>query len=856
MRDARLATLCVTVLTALALAGPVAACSLPADPYVVVKVSRLAVDAIQQPSDFEDNPAPELAGQNDPLTGKDFVRIQLPEDQPLHFITLWDLTQGGTDPDPLGKLPAAMRLEATAVIGRYSLPGEKLLPVSYYFKKISTSGKVSFKLSEMVSRSGRSFEDPLSVVDIGGFVKDGEYKFNGGADDYVWNDADLKVDNAPFDKSLRSPKFPRKKEYNDGNEMAVPGTRLNTKWVVTEAKYKPQGLWVLDSYSNEYHMDVDNIGANVATDEDPPANDPRVKSGDYVFTYHVPSDPLAYHVIVGSALLFNLTGVVWDYKEELFEEVDKPVLDGAGNPVKDANNNPVMQKVWQKAPDDPNERGGSINIVGRLARSTKGLSKEVRVASLLVAVTDVTPPTHVHLDPRKLEGTTGETLHEAAVARSTPDKVTVKVIDNNPFAGRGIGPSPKTGVLFDPAKFGIDFYYAVQVYDFTAAAAGMLPTDLSVTPKFVWAKANLPGLLPTAVDTYKVDGSKVALAADAKDADASYSIASYDVPLTALDEPMGWHFATTSWDWQSGHRLKYFAVARDGSGNNQSPAPDKLPPIAAASAAAVSEDPIASKDIADAAQLVLDKSGQEVVTDRKQPPFNFPAEHPPATCPVDKLGQYGFIDVFDNDKPIVYLRVTDTKYDKKVLFGNSYAGDLRWQKARDGQKTNSNKETVDPAQKPWFDSTDWDFTEIYGDEASGYQRQAADLLGSPVLFKPAEYAATLPAGPLYGMWIDEDVPIVFDVFARDNIDWDKPDQPTGAGWGIKTARLAATPARDNDASPPNTGDCHVELEVEDFAPPEGGNFQRRKLIVHFHVMDNKLKIQSLEETRVRSATMD
>ncbi|MBI4866596.1 MAG: hypothetical protein HY816_06565 [Candidatus Wallbacteria bacterium] len=888
-RSTRLAVLTVAALLA-AGPDPAGSCSLPADPFIVVKVSQKAVGAISDPTDFVK--MDKLEGQKDALTGKDFLRVQIPEDTALHFISLWDLSQGGQDPDPLGKLPAAFKSVAQAEMLKFSDEGEFLLPVHYYFDVIA-GGKLSFKLGEMISRSGRSFEDPLAAVDIGGFVKDGEYTLNGGNDEYIWNDAELKFDNAPFDNTLKSPRFPRTKEFNNGVEMAKDGPRPNTKWVVTEARYKPQGVWNLESYSNEYHMDVDNIGANVAYDENPPANDQRVRTGDYVFTYKVPSDPLAYHVIVGSALIFLLQNIVWDYKEELFEEIDVEVKDANGNVVKDAQGNPVTEKKWVKATDDPNERGGSIAVFGRLARSTQGLSAESRVASLLVAVTDSTPPTHVHLSPRRLVGTTGETLQEASATLTGPTAVTVQVIDNNPFAGRGIGQGAVQGAAFDPAKLGLDLYYALQIYDFGARPEGMLPTDLAITPKMVWAKAVTGGILPT-VDTYRADGSKVTLASNGKDADATYSVATYSVPISVFDEPMGWHFATTSHDWQTGNRLKFFAAVRDGSGTNQSPSAAQLPEVAAASSGAAAEHPVAASDVTDPAQLVLDKDGAPVQTDRKQPAFNFPAEHPPATCAVDRLGQYGFIDVYDNDRPVVYLRVTDTKYDRKVLFGNAYAGDMRWQKAREGQQTNSNKETTDAAQKPWSDTSDWDFSEVYGGDSAGYQKQVDDLAGDPPVFRPEEYAASLPAGPLYGYWVDEDTPLVFDVFARDNINWMKPDVASG-GWGITTAKLAVTPARDNDSSrpelnpadtwrvfdaptngngamdpapwpqhifrnpnkpDPNSGDCHVELEVSDNAPPEGGGIRRRKLIVRFHVMDNKLKIQSLEETRIRSSTMD
>ncbi len=860
---------------------PVQACALPADPFVVVRVSKLPVSSINNPwDDFIQSDT--LPGTTDPLTDLPYERIEVFEDEQLHFIALWDLTKGGTVPDPLNSLSGDFKTVAALEMQKYSRQGEFLLPVSYYFDS-KISGKVSFKLNEMISRGGREYEDPMSAVDIGGFVKDGEYKFNGGDGIYAWDDVDLLIDNAPFDQTFNSPRLPKTAAYNNGQVMSRPGG-LNLEWRVVEAKYKPQGMWKLESYSSEYHMDVDNIGANVGSEENPAPNNPEVQNGDYAFTYSVPSDPLAYHVQVGSALLFRLENIVWTYKEELFEFV--VVRDADGDPVMDANGNPVME--WKSTGD---ENTGEIAISGRLARTsspaTDQLKKEVRWGSILMAVKDRTPPVHVHWANNILKGTTGETLSESASDTGQARSFRIDVIDNNPFIGRGVGDSAIQGVAFDPSRIGLQFLYALQVYDFGPFQNGMLPVDLSVTPKFVWARAQAMGLEPT-VTAYNQNGSSVSIGNNGQDADAVYSVLSYNVPISIFDEPMGWHFATSSSDWGNGRRLKVLPIAFDGTPAGQRPAASQLPAIAIDEGNDVSQDPEAARDLSDDS-TIMDRNGQAIGVSAGAPVFNYPPEHPPSICPPDQLGRYGFVEVYDNDWPLVYLRVTDTKYDHKVLFGDSYAGDLRWQEARDGRRTNSNKGILGANQKPFSDlERDWFFTEIYGDSNTGFQTQLADLEASPPTFRPSEFAQSGSAGAMFGYWVDEDVPLIFEVFARDNIDSWNGGVP-GAGYGITTGRLTSTPARDMDPSrpelnppdtwrihdiptsggdlssppwpqyifrnpnqpAPNSGDCYVEVEVSDNAPPDGGGRHFRKLRVYFHVLDNQLKIQSLGENRVR-----
>jgi hypothetical protein len=854
------------------------ACDLPADPYVVVKVSKdgKKIAQITNPAtDFYEEE--ELPGANDPLTGKPYKRIQLPEDTALNFICLWDLSQGGTDPNPLGKIPPSLLPIAQLEMAKFSMPGEYLIPVAYYFQTLA-GGKLVFKLAEMLARSGRGFTDPLAVVDFGGFVKDGDYMLTGGADPYLWTDTQLVRDNAPFNNTFASPRFPVV-------GARCPGPTADDEWRVSSAEYAPAGYWILESYSTEYHMDYENIGANIGSQENPPANDPGIQGGEYTFTYCVPSDPLAYHIVVGSALLFRLDGITWNYEEQLFHHT--VVRDSAGN---------VTSDTWD--PVAGQTRSGSIVVKGRLARSTQGLSAASRIASLLAAVLDRTAPCHVHLAPSVLKGTTGETLAAAATALGEPDRIQVRVIDNNPFAVRAFGTGAVTqGAEFNVANLGLDLYYSLQVYDYQPRAADAFPVDVPLTPKFVWAKADTStGVTITDAKAYKQDGTEVALGADGKDADAVYSQLTYSVPLTAFKEPMGWHFGTTSDNWAGGHRLKFFAAARDGTVANLMPPEAKLPEVAAATASgSAPEHAVAAADVP-ATQFLLDKDNQEVATNMGLPVFTYPADHPAATCPVDKVGTYGFIDVYDNDWPVLFLRVTDTKYDKRVWFGNTHAGDLRREKARNGEPTNSNLDTLDPNHKPFSDAEHvLDFSEVYGSGANDQDRYASqiqDLLANPLLFKPAEYAATLPGGPKFGYWVDEDIPLVFEVFARDNINFASPSAATG-GWGLTNDRLQPVACRDHDSAKPeldppdtfllydsptsgagavdpgpwpqhifrnpnkpdpHTGDCHIEVEVADNGQPLGGGIHRTKLIVRFHVMDNKLAIQSLEENRVRSTS--
>ncbi len=870
-------TLAVTVAFGLLVPSWLPACDLPADPYVVVKVSKdgKKIAQITNPAtDFYDEE--DLPGANDPLTGKPYKRIQLPEDTPLNFICLWDLSQGGTDPNPLGKVPAPLRPIAQLEMQKFSMPGESLLPVAFYFQTLA-GGKLQFKLAEMLARSGRGFTDPLAVVDFGGFVKDGEYQLTGGADPYLWNDAQLIRESAPFDRTFANAKFPKVGDK-------CPGATADDEWRVTSAEYVHGGYWILEKYSTEYHMDYENIGANIGGQENPAANDPSIEGGEYTFTYFVPSDPLAYHIVVGSALLFRLQDVVWNYEEQLYHHT--VVTDGSGN---------VTSDTWD--PVAGQTRAGSISVKGRLARSTQGLSAESRVSSVLASVLDRTAPTHVHLTPGVIKGTTGETLAAAATALGEPDRIQVQVIDNNPFAVRAFGTGAVTqGAQFNVANLGLDLYYSIQAYDYQQRAADAFPVDVPMTPKFVWAKADTStGVTITEAKAYKQDGTEVPLGADGRDADAVYSQITYSVPLTAFKEPMGWHFGTTSDNWDGGHKLKFFAVARDGVVANQMPAQAKLPELAAATTSgSAPEHAVAAADVP-VAQFLLDKDNQELAPNMGLPTFIYPAQHPVATCPVDKVGNYSFIEVHDNDWPAVFLRVTDTKYDKRVWFGNTYAGELRREKARNGEPTNSNLDTLDPNQKPFSDVEHLlDFSEVYGSGASDqekYANQIQDLLASPQLFKPAEYALTLPGGPKYGYWVDEDIPLVFEVFARDNINFASPAAATG-GWGITNGRLQPVACRDNDASKPeldppdtwqlfdaptasgvvdpapwpqhifrnpnkpepHTGDCHVEVEVADNGQPVGGGIHRTKLLVRFHVMDNKLAIQSLEENRVRSSS--
>src|SRR5690348_6855671 len=93
MKGLQLLPVCLVAAAALAGASVAAACSLPADPYVEVRVSAKALDGINSPEDFIKTAA--VAGTTDPLTHNPKLYVTIPEDSTLHFLTFWDLTQGG-----------------------------------------------------------------------------------------------------------------------------------------------------------------------------------------------------------------------------------------------------------------------------------------------------------------------------------------------------------------------------------------------------------------------------------------------------------------------------------------------------------------------------------------------------------------------------------------------------------------------------------------------------------------------------------------------------------------------------------------------------------------------------------------
>lgn len=828
-------------------------CVLPADPYMVIRASTKSIGEIQSPEDY-------LEIKVTPDGEREYFDVE--EDRQYHFFGLWDPGEG-VDADGFPNAPEKV-LAAQELFPEDMARYGNLLPASHYR---STVGKLIFRLAEMGNRAHADFRNPKLAVDIGGEVKGGKYQFTGGSPRFSFDDPPLDPDALEHAPGIE--RF---------DELPVMGQIVpidaDHRITITEAKYRENrsAVWALEDYDVFWNMDKTGLGANIQDEEPDPIVDEV--SGDLPFTYDVPSDPLMYQVEVHSALRFRLKDVHWDYTEQLQERVEHPDDAGVEPPE-------LRRKIWI---DVGNPQNSTIDIAGILARDTRGLSKETKAGTMLVAVRDITPPSHAHVDPTRLVGTTGETL---AQAFGNPEALTVRVIDNNPWIQAGAD----DGVKYSAANRRVDIYYSLQTYDYEWDSSLQKVRPI---PKFIWARADPSRVSVTNIQVFDPFG-RIVSSLPNDNQNPIGSMVTYSVPLEALDEPQGWHFANTSPNWGEGRRLKVIVAANDGSGNVMPSLPQggggwvpDLPTNNGKQAVHVpAGSTVTTNDILDErsaeAQIPADgilrsRSGTVYSNPPVSPGFPFPDVC--GGCDPEIYSHFIPIEITDNDRPGLLLRVTDTKYNRSFTFGDAYVGDAKrkaYQRARDSQgrriRTRSNKVHPDdlatPDRRPFSDdSPTWTFSNTNGDRGNGEgldQQEAQIRAGT---YNPSEYRRLGDPDPP-GYWVDEDVRLIFEVIARDNVNghaerpffpargivseytlkgapagfWSITDSPSGLStidYPEYIFRNPNMPSREHGGQP-----CKVSARVED----QSGN--QREIVVHFFVMDNSLKMLSLEEDSER-----
>ena len=706
--------------------------------------------------------------------------------------------------------------------------------------------------------------------------------------------------------------------------------------------------WQVTSWATFWSMDVKNLGFNGPEESVESGqityegrtggrDSPVVYAGtgkmEYTFTYLTPSDPDKYVIQVDAAVELKLSSV---YQWFEVKRNGPSVNPATGDPY------PVRTPVY--GPDGTTiigyENHSSVqwvhgpfycSVTGVGYKSSSGVGVATPSPAIMTCmVRDNTPPCAMRFEnSQQLYGTTGDLLEEwngtygTAPNPANPDVIKVQVVDNNP--NLAITEMRKTaGVRYKPENFKIGFYYVTQVYNYQPVKGFLCGnqgyshgTSCDCFPvyreNFVWVK-----LGDLAADDARVTGAKFNFNGEAMsgkygegaDTDPAYCILTWEIPIADIKEPLGWHYATTSeqytdkWGfthpgWGNGI-LKYMAYISDGSGyatpdgwdsdakwihqetGEQNPGVSGYPDTAARNAADL---------------IVVDATGTRVANDPHpgQPDFNLAT----GFRDDEHFGNYGFITVYDNDKPSLRLNFTDASLRSPVpqsfTFGNIWYGDFKRASFQQARRTNASVSTTsskdivaDANLRPYTDDDNsgdlglqWVFRD--GDTETGIKEQG-NLMGMrPCKFNPWYYKlfGTAYAGTYnlftpqndrqYGFWMTEDVRVRFDflnyspeINAMDNIN---TYRTSGAAPGGVENSTSSVVLRDGSSTQnlrypepgsinfrsPNRGDgadireCSLEATVADQGPTEVGGPFSRNVKIYLYVTGSEMRVFTLQD---------
>lgn len=699
--------------------------------------------------------------------------------------------------------------------------------------------------------------------------------------------------------------------------------------------------WEVEAMDINWDMDAGGLGFNPDEECNEESGSPSRK-----FTYLTPSDPREYtaQATINATIKFE---AYWCWFEGGIK-MYRPDSDG-WVVCQDETPEGIPDGFEHRFSNDPGHVVGSAPMYLHI---TGTVEKEINCA-LALNIKDKTPPYTAVIEPDILHATTGDFIFEwndaygESSGQNNPEEIVVRFVDNNPWIEVSPGEIESTGGLFDPGDLEIQFYYAIQLNDYTGRKGERCGKPgfqhpytcdciASYGETFTFVRKRLgPSTegVSYAVQGYTQDAVPT-------DTDPAYSVVECRFPVEMLDEAMGPHFATTSkhyrdtWGarhsgWDKGRRLKYFPVVNDGSGNINPPffrtsfeTVDGLE-IFWNGPAFIEENETADGEVTAlrSALAALDISGPSYVRDGKwkicanedvtddpdwinqcgQTP-SWPPEPEIVSLPdwfpqqVDYFGTYGFITVYDNDRPNVTMSVTDTRLNKTFMFGNVFYGDFKraaYRTARErlGKvKTTSNRDRLDEPVRIYFKPrkyTEFEpselvpFSEADNQEAT-WQFKANLVSGNimqsdmrqgklvergefcPWLFRIIPEFAThvVPMKP--GLCIQEDVRLIFSVRARDNINTFQTGEKAGGivtssdpvsnlyntfyiyengkefrGEGIYHFRVPF--------EGPGGGSAFAQVTVEDDAPPITGGTHSRCLTVHLFVLPSTMKVFTLQE---------
>jgi len=569
--------------------------------------------------------------------------------------------------------------------------------------------------------------------------------------------------------------------------------------VVKDTKYIPPSEWEIQDWAVDWNMDMENIGYNVGE------RYLGTQATEFPFTYTTPSGAAEYQLEINVAVdLALLADWTW-YEEEIDEDGESLGLFG---PYK-------------------------MRITGNAVKSSSGLNSSTATPeSWNVRVHDKTPPIAHIMEPKSLYATTGDlisdwngTLGAVEGNPQNPEKITIKVLENNPqiFSGDKLG-------NYDPDKRIMRALYSVQMYDYDYVRGHLCGQPGHAHPdqcdcaavnrdKFVWVEIPVD-VADATVTVYDSQGRVVntrqaistgitAAVGSGDDTDPACAVLSLEIPVIEFDEPVGWHFATGSGEytdpwghthrgWENGGRLKYFVAAGDGSGNYNppgwiwpSPTIKVLQNTIGSSwedtGSAAVEETLAAADLKGASSYSV--AGETLLNSRWdswenesdhpavwpfEPDITFPSEFDE----IESFGTGGNIVVIDDDLPTVKININDGATRRIFSFGDRTWGDYKRAayhkclQTKAAVKTRTNKDTFNsapylplPSGKPYSATdnteTDWVFNSSSGPE--GF-REMGTMINADE-FNPWYFRLPVTPPHRFGLWSTEDIRLRFDLYS-------------------------------------------------------------------------------------------
>lgn len=839
--------------------GPVAACDLPLDPYVVAL-----------PEAIDSAPVNQFHGWVDTPEGPQGYLV-VPKGANLTWTIYWDPTQGGQpakqsnlkalkDVPPAPGKSAFQISEGGPEVKLYDLDQASIvLRAGMNNKPMKISEVYGVTWDANKNRVTAPWEIPAgntikTVEQPGGFTP--TLTIVSGTSQCA---SDLGVSTAnPSDFVAKM--FGTNDERNqwyDGNRGAGYGQNNGRYWRISQnplPEWKAKGgTWDFKGVRGLWNMDMKKTGKNQQVEN-------NVQGTSYPFSFDTPSEPFFYYVRPVATFEFEITMGADEFYEWQEEQV---VLDDTGN-VTDS-------------PTPPKAAPRTVRLTASGLFSKGGAGQSGGVATM-VMVRDTTQPLHVHNANPSALAFTGE------VGKSVSGGGTkFTIVEDNPYAGfSGTLPTMRPKTAHPPRQFArgsadVQVFYSMPVNEFesgelsAAPAAPAADFDLSkdavnakfvkVSEKWKWFRSSVRPKI-----TWKgpyADSANQPISGPAFDVwgcngDPAFTVGEVDIPASTIEQPLPIHQIDATKEITDGNakilewkkRFKFLVVPKDSCDNAalltangkgfDSESPD------------TDTDPTFASEDAEAKQFEM--NGDRGVVEVPNPPTYITWQQAVPGCnhtDRTKLGTLGvFGDFQDRVKPTVILLAKDTKYDRTYIFNDHQQG---WQ-SHTGAKAAYQGGTGSST-----DNTAW--PGVLGNDVDPL---AFDALTS----NPGDFGTQVQSGLVYeppstrkGIWVDEDTRLVFQVLAWDNINWkdrlsdsrirwfvddrpaDKMGQDQGRIENLGNNKFEYVFRDPNQGPNAQSGDAIVRVEVDD----EHGN--QRKLNLKINVASNQLKILTLEETR-------